>query len=74
MTVSLMRMSLNNSLAGQEFAKIDIGIFTEAIKEWDLDHDGKISFEEFAQIMSIKLDKLTKVNMNNTIQLTTEAD
>ena len=35
---------LKSALAGQEFAKIDINIFTSAIKEWDLDNDGKVSF------------------------------
>jgi Ca2+-binding EF-hand superfamily protein len=39
-----------------------------------LDNDGKISFEEFAQIMSVKLDKLSKDNMQETLQLTTDGD
>jgi len=64
---------LKDALAGQEFSKIDVGIFTDAIKECDLDNDGKISFDEFAQIMSVKLDKMAKINLNDSLQLTTES-
>lgn len=65
---------LKNALAGQEFGKIDVGIFKDAIKQWDLDNDGKISFDEFAKIMSMNLDKITKVNMQESLQLSTEGD
>ena len=34
---------LKSALSGQEFSKIGIDIFTDAIKECDLDNDGKIS-------------------------------
>jgi len=39
-----------------------------------LDNDGKISFDEFAKIMSMNLDKITKVNMQESLQLSTEGD
>ena len=63
---------LKDALAGQEFSKIHIGIFSDAIKQWDLDNDGKISFEEFASIMSVKLDKMAKEHINNTMQWETD--
>ncbi|CAI2365330.1 unnamed protein product [Moneuplotes crassus] len=62
---------LKNALAGQEFAKIDVGIFQEAIKQCDLDNDGKISFDEFGKIMSLQLDKMAKDNMRDTLTLST---
>lgn len=64
---------LKHKLAGQEFSKIDIQIFSAAIKEWDLDNDGKISFDEFAQVMSLKLEKIARDNMNSAIQFTADS-
>jgi Ca2+-binding EF-hand superfamily protein len=37
-----------------------------------LDNDGKISFDEFAKIMSLELDKMAKTKMHESIQMTTE--
>ena len=68
-----MKTNLNNALAGQEFNKLDVTIFQESIKQWDLDNDGKISFDEFAKIMSVKLDKLAKDNLSDAIQLTADS-
>lgn len=66
---------LKDALAGQEFSKIDLGIFTEAIKECDLDNDGRISIDEFASIMSVKLDKMAKGSINDPTQYAvTETD
>lgn len=47
---------LKNSLAGKEFEKIDISIFQEALKECDMDGDGKVSFTEFTKAMEDKLN------------------
>lgn len=38
---------LKNALAGKEFEKIDIKIFTDALKECDQDGDGKVDYNEF---------------------------
>ena len=60
---------LKEALSGKTFSKIDVNVFEEAIKECDLDKDGKINFDEFAQIMSMQLDKLTKANIKNIMQV-----
>lgn len=50
---------LKNSLAGKEFEKIDMNIFTDALHECDLNGDGKISLEEFMGAMEFKLNEKT---------------
>ena len=46
---------LKDALAGKEFEKIDISIFSEALKECDQDGDGKVNFNEFLHAMENKL-------------------
>ena len=41
--------------SGLSFEKIDISIFSEALKECDQDGDGKVNFNEFLHAMETKL-------------------
>jgi len=60
---------LKDALSGKSFSKIDIKVFEEVIRECDLDKDGKISFDEFAQSVSCQLEKLTRNNLMNSFEL-----
>ena len=46
---------LKSALAGKEFEGIDISIFSQALKECDMNGDGKVDFQEFVQAMESKL-------------------
>ena len=47
---------LKFSLSGKEFENIDINVFKDMIKEWDYDNDGKISLDDFLQIMGLTIE------------------